>query len=330
MSESTSGPSFPRPAPEANAEDWERRVLREVALAAITEQRRARRWNVALRLAFLGYLVALLLLVRADLFVGVAGGGGRQHTAVVAIEGVIATDSQANADDVIASLESAFEAPGVAGVVLRIDTPGGSPVQAGRINQAVRRLRQSHPNTPLYAVVDDLCASGGYYVAVAADEIYADQASIVGSIGVRMDSFGFVESLDKLGVERRLFTAGGHKGFLDPFLPLDPEDADHAEDLLANVHEQFIRTVREGRGERLKDDPVLYSGWVWTGEQALALGLVDGFGDVRHVARELIGAEDTVDYTRRPGVFDRIARRFTARVAAAVVDTLDARGMQLR
>jgi protease IV len=284
--------------------------------------------NVALRLGFLLYLFALLLLVRADLFVSMAPVG--RHTAVVDLDGLIAADAPANADDVIEGLTQAFESPGVAGVVLRVNSPGGSPVQAGRINTAVRRLRGEHPKVPLYAVVEDLCASGGYYVAVSATEIYADKASIVGSIGVRMDSFGFVETLEKVGVERRLITAGAHKGFLDPFSPLDPADEDHAKALLANVHEQFIQVVREGRGERLKDAPELYSGWVWTGEQALDLGLVDALGDVDFVAREVIGAKDIVNYTRRPGYFDQFVRRFGARIAAGAVEALAQQGAPLR
>lgn len=321
------------PAPSANADahaEWERRVLREVALAAVTEQRRARRWNVTLRLLFLGYLLALLVLVRADLFMGMGAATSGRHTAVVVLDGVIATDAQANADDVIASLEDAFAASGVAGVALRINSPGGSPVQAGRINDAIRRLRKAHPDIPLYAVVEDMCASGGYYVAVAADAIYADKASLVGSIGVRMDGFGFVETLEKLGIERRLLTAGAHKGFLDPFLPVDEADVTHARQMLAGVHEQFIAVVREGRGERLKDDPALFSGWVWNGEQGVELGLVDALGDINTVADKVIGAKDLVDYTHRPSYFDRLAGGFGAAVAKAVVDTATERAAALR
>lgn len=315
-------------APDRASDSWERATLREVALAAIAEQRRARRWNVALRLGFLLYLVALLVLARGDLFVAMAPAG--RHTALVDLDGLIAVDAPANADDVIEGLTNAFESPGVAGVVLRVNSPGGSPVQSGRINAAVRRLRAEHPKVPVYAVVEDLCASGGYYVAVAATEIYADKASIVGSIGVRMDGFGFVETMEKLGVQRRLITAGTHKGFLDPFSPLDPADESHAKALLGNVHEQFIQVVREGRGKRLREVPELYSGWIWTGEQALDLGLVDALGDVEFVAREVIGAKDIVDYTRRPGYFDQFARQLGARFAAGAVEALAQRSASLR
>lgn len=322
-------PNLPPRATDPSGE-WERRVLREVALASVTEQRRARRWNIALRLSFLAYLVLVLVLARADLFFPGAVGVGGSHTALVDLNGVIAADTEANADDVIEGLEEAFKAPGVAGVVLRVNSPGGSPVQAGRINDALRRLRAEHPKIPAYAVVEEMCASGGYYVAVAADAIYADKASIVGSIGVRMDGFGFVEAMEKVGVERRLLTAGAHKGFLDPFSPLDDADAEHARKLLASVHEQFIRVVREGRGERLKESPELYSGWIWTGEQGVEMGLVDGLGDVRFVAEKVIGAKDTVDYTRRPTYFDRLAGRFGARIGAAVVDTITERAVTPR
>ncbi len=287
---------------------------REFAREALAEQRRSRRWGIFFKLVFLGYLVALLLVSSPGLFRDGLGTG--RHTAVVEIRGVIADDQQASADNVVSGLRKAFEDDRTAGIVLRINSPGGSPVQAGYINDEIVRLRAEHPALPVYAVITDICASGGYYIAAAADQIYADKASIVGSIGVRMDGFGFTEAIDKLGVERRLLTAGEHKGFLDPFQPLDQGEVEHVEALLGEIHQQFINTVRRGRGGRLADDPRIFSGLVWTGEQGLELGLVDALGSTSFVAREVIGEEDIVDYTVREHYFDRLARNLGASIGA--------------
>ena len=230
-------------------------------------------------------------------------------TALVDVQGVIAHGTEASADNVVRGLRDAFEDTATAGVILRINSPGGSPVQAGYINDEIYRLREQYPDIPLYAVIEDVCASGGYYIAAAADRIYADKASIVGSIGVRMDSFGFVESLDKLGIERRLLTAGENKGFLDPFLPLDPAHVEHVNKLLGEVHEQFINTVLKGRRDKLADDPAIFSGLFWSGERSLALGLIDEFGSAGRVAREVIGAEDIVDFTRRDYSLEGLLKR---------------------
>jgi len=292
----------------AGAPGWERGLLEKLVMGTLIEQRRARRWRIFFR------LVALLLLL---LFVAVSLGwlhapevavGGR-HTAVVEIDGVLESGGAVDADRVIASLRSAFKDSGTAGVVLRINSPGGSPVQAGLISDEMLRLRAAHPDTPLVAVVEEVCASGGYYLAASADRIYVDKASLIGSIGVLMDGFGFTGTMDKLGVERRLLTAGDNKGFLDPFSPLSEAQREHARKMLAVIHQQFIDTVRKGRGDRLKDSPELFSGLVWTGATGIELGLADELGSVRSVARDVFKAEDLVDFTRHESIAERLAKR---------------------
>ena len=284
---------------------WERGVLERLLRDTLIEQRRARRWRMFSRLLTVFLVLAVIGLLRTDVSVPQVTG---RHTALVQLNGIIAPGTDADADLVIESLRAAYDNAQVAGVVLRIDSPGGSPVQAGRINDEIRRLRKLHPNVPLYAVINDICASGGYYVAVAAERIYADKASVVGSIGVLMNGFGFVEALDKLGIERRLLTAGAHKGFLDPFSPQHPEDVAHARELLASIHGQFIDVVKQGRGDRLKDDPRLFSGLVWTGAQGIDMGLVDALGDADSVARNVFKADKLVDYTARPAYFEKLIR----------------------
>ena len=241
-----------------------------------------------------------------------------EHTALVELEGVIALEGDTDADRVVKGLREAFEAEQARGIILRINSPGGSPVQAGYINDEIQRLRAKHPGKPLYAVITDICASGGYYVAVAADRIYADKASIVGSIGVLMDGFGFVEAMKKVGVERRLITAGKFKGMLDPFSPLNPVVRGHAEEILEQVHDQFIDVVKSGRGERLVDNDDLFSGLFWTGEEAKKLGLVDELGSAGYVAREVIGVEEIVDYTPSHSLLDRFAERIGVAIARTV------------
>jgi protease IV len=285
---------------------WERQVLEKVAMAAIVEQRRGRRWGIAFKI--LGFLYLFLILVMAAGWFGHDGVPLGPHTALVDIQGVLSPD-EVNADTVISGLQSAFENKHTKGVLLRINSPGGSPVQAGQINDEIRRLRKKYPKVPLYAVVDDLCASGGYYIAAAADKIYVDKASLIGSIGVLMDGFGFTGSMEKLGVERRLLTAGDNKGFLDPFSPLDPEQVKFARLMLDEIHHQFIQVVREGRGKRLKNDPAIFSGLVWNGQKSIELGLADALGSADFVAREVIKAEDIIDYTRHEGLAERLAKR---------------------
>ncbi|MGH8574495.1 MAG: S49 family peptidase, partial [Gammaproteobacteria bacterium] len=232
---------------------------------------------------------------------------GEGHTALIDIEGVVGSDPEASADNVVTGLRKAFEDARTKGVILRINSPGGSAVHAGYVNDEVYRLRAKYPDIPVYAVITDVCASGGYYIAVAANRIFADKASLVGSIGVAMRSFGFVGTLDRLGIERRLWTAGEHKAFLDPFSPAKPEDVDHLKGVLSQVHRQFVDVVKKGRGERLKDDPSLYSGLVWTGEEGIALGLVDALGSSSYVARDVIGAEDIVDFTHQEPLLERLS-----------------------
>ena len=304
---------------DTNSTAWERGVLERLLRDTLTEQRRARRWRIFFRLLSVLLVLLVLGLFRAD--VGVPQVASR-HTALVQLNGVIAPGTDANADIIIESLRKAYDNAHVAGVVLRIDSPGGSPVQAGRINAEIRRLRELHPKVPLHAVIDDICASGGYYVAVAADKIYADKASVVGSIGVLMNGFGFVDAMQKLGIERRLLTAGDHKGFLDPFPPQNPEDADHARELLQAIHSQFIEVVKDGRGARLKDDPRLFSGLVWTGDQGIELGLVDALGDTDSVAREVFKADKVVDYTVRPAYFEKLIRSAGGEAASSLLDAL--------
>ncbi|ADE13693.1 signal peptide peptidase SppA, 36K type [Nitrosococcus halophilus Nc 4] len=295
---------------------WEREVLERLAFSALKEQRRARRWNIFFKILFAGYLLVFLLLYLPN---GLSAPGiTTPHTALVEVDGLISADSFASAENIKKGLQTAFESEHSRGVILHINSPGGSPVQTGRINDEIHRLRQEHPNIPLYAVISDVCASGGYYIAVAADQIYADKASIVGSIGALINGFGFVDAMEKLGVERRLFAAGDYKGFLDPFSPIKESEAQHIQKMLENIHKQFIQIVKDGRGERLKEDPSLFSGLVWTGEQALTLGLIDGLGSSDYVAREIVGAEKIVNYTPKPGFLER----FSAQIGATLIEML--------
>ena len=294
---------------------WERNVLEKIALEALAEQRIARRWRVALSLA---WLVLLFLLLFATL--GWVGGKRDvssldKHTALVELKGVIASDSKASADKIINSLQNAFKDKNTQGVVLRINSPGGSPVQSGYINDEIKRLRTKHKDIPLYVVVQDICASGGYYVAAAADKIFVDKASIVGSIGVLMDGFGFTGTMEKLGVERRLVTAGENKGFLDPFSPINAEQQKYAKQMVDEIHQQFIKVVRDGRGKRLKETPEMFSGLVWSGEKSVAIGLADGLGGLDYVARDIIKAEQVVDFTVEDSFSETVARRLGASAA---------------
>ncbi len=288
--------------------DNDDKVARAFAREALREQRLARRWNTFFKAAFLLYLITLLLLSLPNLM-SRSLFGDEEITALIDVRGIIAADSQASADNIITGLRAAFKDGKTAGVIIRINSPGGSPVQSGYINDEIYRLKAQYPAIPVYAVIQDICASGGYYIAVAADEIYASKSSLVGSIGVRMGGFGFVKSLDKLGIERRLLTAGENKGFLDPFLPLKQDDVQHVSGLLDNIHEQFINTVLKGRRDRLVESPELFSGYIWTGERGLELGLIDALGSASHVAREIIGAKDIVDFTPRQNLLDQFARR---------------------
>lgn len=297
---------------------WERKLIEKLALDALAEQRRRRRWGIFFRLLGFAYLT-LILFVAVD-WPGSERLADGRHTALVQLNGVIREKGEANAEDILTSLQAAFEDKGTAGVIVRINSPGGSPVQAGIINDEIRRLRTKYPATPLYAVVEDVCASGGYYVAVASDKIFVDKASIVGSIGVLMDGFGFVGTMDKLGVERRLLTAGENKGFLDPFSPQDTQHKAHAQQMLGEIHQQFVDVVRQGRGKRLKETPEMFSGLMWTGAKSIELGLADGLGTVESVARDLIKAEDVRDYTIKPNFAEKFAKRLGANAAEGAVN----------
>jgi protease-4 len=307
---------------QQNEPNWERKVLEKLATEVLTEQRRRRRWGIFFKLLGFAYIGIVLAVVvdwggTAEKF-----GDGGKHTALVQMNGVIQEKGEASAEHVLTALQSAFEDRGTQGVILSINSPGGSPVQSGMINDEIVRLRALHPKIPLYVVVEDICASGGYYVAVAADKIFVDKASIVGSIGVLMDGFGFTGSMEKLGVERRLLTAGRNKGFLDPFSPQDSIQKAYAQQMLDEIHGQFIEVVRKGRGKRLKETPETFSGLMWSGAKSIELGLTDGYGTVDSVARDVIKAEDVRDYTVKQNFAEKIAKQFGAEMAAGAVNTL--------
>ncbi|MGB5438841.1 MAG: S49 family peptidase [Gammaproteobacteria bacterium] len=304
-------------SPEKGVSDhdyWHRDVVNRLAFAAVNEQRRSRRWSIFFKGLLALYLLALLLLYMPTDWESLGGALGK-HTALVELKGAISDTSEASADIVIGGLRDAFDDKQTAGVILRANSPGGSPVQSSYIYNEIKRLRKLHPDTPIYAVVTDVCASGCYYVISAADEIYVDNASIVGSIGVRMDSFGFVDSMEKLGVERRLYTAGESKGFLDPFLPSKQSDVEHVTELLGEIHEQFISAVKSGRGDRLKEIPEMFTGLVWTGEESVEMGMADAIGSAGYVAREIIGEEEVVDFTQEPDLLERITDRIGVAMA---------------
>jgi protease-4 len=303
-----------------NSGQWERELVTKLATAALKEQRRARLWGIFFKLLAFAY-VTLILLMSVD-WESTDVAGGKKHTAMVEVNGLIAPGTDASAERITSALQAAFKDKNTQGVVVRINSPGGSPVQAQNIYDEMKRLRKKYPEIPLYAVVEDVCASGGYFVAAGADQIYVGKASIVGSIGVLMNGFGFTGLMEKLGIERRLVTAGENKGMLDPFSPVDPKDMEHVKKLMGDIHEQFISVVREGRGKRLKDSPEIFSGLIWTGERSVDLGLADGFGSLEYVARELIKAEDIRDYTITEGIAQRFARRFGAAAANSIVEAL--------
>ncbi len=298
---------------------WERSALERLAFASLNEQKANRRWKTFVRLSWLVFFVVLVWLAlhrgspTTDATVA--------HTAVVEIKGEIADGADASAEFVNAALKAAFEDEGAKAVVLLINSPGGSPVQAGMMNDEIVRLKAKH-NKPVYAVVQESCASAAYYIAVAADNIYVDKASIVGSIGVLMDGYGFTGLMEKLGVERRLITAGENKGFLDPFSPTNEKQRAFAQSMVDQIHQQFITVVKAGRGKRLKDTPEMFSGLFWSGQQAVELGLADQLGNLDYVAREVVKAEEIIDYTRRDNVAERLAKRFGAAMGEGAVKAL--------
>lgn len=308
---------------ESPPPSWERATLERIALRALDEQRRARHWSTLIRLL---WLALFFLIVAAAL--GWVGGTSKEplrsgkHTALVDLRGVIGVESRASADKMIAALNAAYKDRNTKGVVLRINSPGGSPVQSGAINDEIRRLRAKHPDIPFHAVVQDVCASGGYYVAVAAERIFVDKASLLGSIGVIISGFGFTGAMEKLGIDRRAYAAGDNKDFLDPFAPENAAHKEHAKRMLDEIHQQFIGVVRQGRGQRLKDAPEIFSGLVWTGARAVELGLADGFGSVDSVAREVIKAENIVDFTPDENYFEQLSKRLGAGAAESLVRAL--------
>jgi protease IV len=307
-------PDLPPPTPDP-ARPHEQLALR-LASEFLAEKRVERRWRMGLRLAWLLLAIGVAWSLWLEQHPGAAT--GTPHTALVEVRGEIAPDTEASAELINSALRNAFADEGARAVVLRINSPGGSPVQAGIVYDEIKRLRALH-DKPVYAVVDDLCASAAYYIAAATDGIYVNRASMVGSIGVLMDDFGFSELMKKLGVERRLITAGEHKAMLDPFAPLLPEHRKRAQAMLDEIHGQFIAAVKEGRGERLKEDEETFSGMVWNGERAVALGLADGLGSLDHVAREVVGAEEVIDYTPHENVAERLAKRFGAALGEGAV-----------
>jgi protease-4 len=291
---------------------WQHNLINRLAFASLNEQRRTRRWNVFFKSLFFVYLFIILILYMPDDSAELSMG---KHTALIELKGVIADDAFASADTIVSGLRAAFKDKNTKGVILRINSPGGSPVQAGYINDEIYRLKEKYPDIPVYAVVVDLAASAAYYIAVAADEIYADKGSLVGSIGVLSGGFGFVDTMKKLGVERRLMTAGENKAMLDPFAPVNPKHQKHMQGLLDEVHQQFIDVVKKGRGDRLKENPDIFSGLFWNGESSVDLGLVDGLASSSQVARDIVGVEKIVDFTPRPNYFDQFAEKIGASIA---------------
>jgi len=321
-------PNENSPMPVAESRPgWERGVLEKLALETLVEQRRRRRWGIFFKLLGFAYLGVILAMAvgwgEPEKFVD-----GKPHSALVRLNGIIQAKGDASAERINEALQAAFEDKGSVGVILDINSPGGSPVQAGIISDEMRRLRRKYPDKQLVVVVDDICASGGYYVAAAADKIFVDKASIVGSIGVLMDGFGFSGLMDKFGVERRLLTAGSNKGFLDPFSPLDPNQKAYAQEMLAEIHQQFIAVVREGRGKRLRESPEMFSGLMWTGARSIDLGLADGYGTVDSVARDVLKADEIRDFTVKQSIAEKFTQRFGAGMAESLASALS--GFSLR
>jgi protease-4 len=305
--------------PEVTRESgWEREVIEKLALAAVTEQTRARRWGVFFKSLMFAYLIAVLGMAMYPKFSQNIGVDSKDHTAVIDVVGMIAEGKDANADSIIESLRNAVKDKHTKGIILHANSPGGSPVQSSYVYEEIRKIKKEHPDLPVFAVVSDICASGCYFIVSASDKIFVNPSSLVGSIGVLMDGFGFVDGMQKLGVERRLFTAGAHKAMLDPFSPSKEEETHYVQALLNQVHQQFIGAVKAGRGDRLKENPDLFSGLVWTGEEGVKLGIVDGVGNQDYVAKELIGAETLVDFSRQEHLLDKIAGKLGASFGQAI------------
>ena len=312
---------------EDRKEGWEKQTLEKLVFSSVNEQRKTRRWGIFFKSLTFLYLF-ILLFIGLGWFRDNGVAMSDKHTAIVELRGEISANSVSSADNVNEGLKNAFKDKNTQGVILRINSPGGSPVQAGYINDEIKRLRAEYPDIPLYAVIEDICASGGYYVAVAADKIYVDKASIVGSIGVLMNGFGFTGTMEKLGIERRLLTAGENKGFLDAFSPSNPQQQEYAKEMLNDIHQQFIQVVQKGRGKRLKDRSEIFSGIVWTGQKSIELGLTDALGSADYVAREIIKAESIVDFTTKESFAERFARRLGSASTNALINA--GNGWELR
>lgn len=310
--------------------DWHKTLVEKLATDSLRERRRTRRWGIFFKLLTFAYLAVLLVLLLPKDW-SESTMGDEEHTALVKLDGVIASGEKAEADTVVTGLRDAFEDENTKAVILRINSPGGSPVQSSDMHKEILRLREKYPDIPLYAVVSDICASGGYFVASAADKIYVNESSIVGSIGVLMNGFGFVDAMEELGIERRLMTAGDHKGILDPFSPVSEFDKEHADRLLTDLHKEFIEAVKAGRGDRLKgDDDTLFSGLFWSGRESIELGLTDAVGSSGYVAREVVGVEEIVDFTSKEDPLSRLADRLGAAAGRVLARISGLDGMQLR
>lgn len=312
--------------------NWEQKMINDLAFATIKEQRAKRRWGIFFKLIMVAYIGVIIGLFVYPIDTGDLDSlsKAKEHTALIEVKGVISSDSEASADKIVSSLRDAFEDEKTKGVILRMNTPGGSPVQSGYINDEIYRLKKKYEDIPVYAVISDVCASGGYYIAAAADEIYADKASIVGSIGVIMNGFGFVDAMKTLGISRRLYTSGEHKAFLDPFSPQDDQEVAHINSQLKNIHEQFISVVKKGRGDKLSSDPNLFSGYFWTGEMAISMGLVDKLGSSSYVAREVIGAKKIKKFSHEDDLLERFSKKLGASVSAVFLQVFRDSSLDLR
>jgi protease-4 len=308
----------------ANPGNWEREIIEKLAMASITEQTRARRWSVFFKSLMFLYLVAVFIAAMFPSFKQDFSTSGKGHTAVIDLVGMIAENTDASADNIIKSLRSAVKDKDTKGIILHANSPGGSPVQSAYVYDEIRQIKKDHPKLPVYSVVGDICASGCYYIASASDKIFVSPASLLGSIGVIMEGFGFVESMQKIGIERRLLTAGTHKALLDPFSPPKEDEKQFMQSLLDQVHQQFITAVKNGRGSRLKESPEMFSGLIWTGEESIKLGIADDFGNDDYVAKKIIGAEHRVDFTQQGRLIDKLAGKLGASFGQAIGSLLQA------
>jgi len=301
---------------EQQSKDWEKQTIEKIAMESLVQQKTSRRWSVFFKVVSLIYIGLVLFFILTSSNSSTIASG--DFTALITLNGEIGVDSEVSAVNVKSSLREVYDNPGTKALILAINSPGGSPVQSGIINDEINRYKALYPQIPIYAVIEDICASGGYYIAVAADKIFVDKASIVGSIGVLMNGFGFDKAIKNLGIERRLITSGENKAILDPFLPVQPKQKEFVQNLLREVHDQFIETVKKGRGSKLSLNPEIFSGLFWSGESAINLGLADGYGDIDLVAREIIGYEKIIDFTAQSNFADRFAKKLGASISSSL------------